>query len=397
MQSMSRLFLRTGRFRDMGYETVFSGPATSQAERDRAEQICMDLKRAKASDGVGILFEVQAAGRAIDEVLAVMLERPLTPKVENKLRNELSVMHRDLLPGLLRAVKLATTVQEAREIMNRELNLWARHIAPLLAVQVAATVSPNSQNWTRGVVKHTWTVAAAISLLLTLLLWFSTRPELPSTSSQEEQTTSQPLSRGNWFSELEPESAENLRTLFPESLSDEAVLGTRRSIAQIHLNIKEVLDAIEPEKLAGIKEAVPEQSVPDLMNFLHSIAALEMPSGADICDPELVCPPVYQTSDVQTLDKLLELYKMLAEAWQYSTETAAPTDILRDVEAYERMVADSGFRRAEIQLRGELHRLNRGAEATALLDPLRKLIDCEIPRKCRAVAAREIYSIFLPL
>ena len=398
---MSRLVLHTGRFRDMGYETIFSGSVPSQAERMQANQLCMDLKRGIAKDGVGIVVNVTDAGRAIEEVLAIMLGYTLPKKEETTLKSELVLLQRDSLPRLLRAAKLAKTVQEAREIMQTGLDAWANHLAPLLKkVQVNAAVVRNS-NAVKPSVRKRWSAATIIATFFILLIFIGTlwqgiellkrqsHDDVTALTHDHDNETVLIGNRENWFSSLDLEAADNLRRMLPDAHSDQAVGSARQAIAQIDRNIEAVIEAIDPVRLDELEKALPPQFGVDMLDFLRSLAAIEPADKIGLCyEPE--CQPVYSGSEVQTLESLLKLYEMLAMRWAYSTEQIAPPNLLYDVEAYQSFVADSGFRRAEIQLRGELHRLNFGIEATALLDPLRELIDCPIPGQCRANAADKI-------
>lgn len=415
---MTRLVLHTGRFRDMGYETAFSGSEPTPSERADAERFLAGLRRGNAEGGVGVVIKVSSAGRAVEEILGFLSGRPLTPEAAAQVKAQLVALHGEALPGLLAAAGRAASVTEARAVLRRGLDEWATRLTPLLAfAPTPQTASHRSVRLVSGKPRNwiPWTAAAfsvavialgaAIGLrsfppLITAAPQASEpdacRPngseddaEFASLLNSRHETMGREFVGGDPFAALNSDATGGLRIILSENPDDEEVCQKRRALAHVHRDLSIIVASAPPERLERAHRALWEGADTRLIRAIERIAALDLPAPDVLCaDENRPCIPIFSEADGGVFLALFAAYDAVALGAQ--NDEAVRASALLDMAAFERWLASTAFRSGEISLRGELHRAGFGGDASAFLDPIKMLLDCPRPGECLAHAARAI-------
>ena len=414
---MTRLILHTGRFRDMGYETAFSGAAPTAEERTKVDRLLAGLRRGDPEGGVGVVVKTSAAGRGIEEILALATPRPLLPASAARVEEELKRLQSDELPELIAAVGRAGSVLEGRDTLRRGLDSWHSDLQPLLALAPgnSGDAAPREQ-----AARNAWflwpivaVVAAIVGIAVTLIAWppFSAphgQPVLAVTGPDEcrpngaeddaeidrllgalEAHLERELFPGDAFAALSPEAATRLRPLMPAPAAGADVCRLRRALGHVYLDLAKVTAAAAPPSINHARAQLWEGEGTRFLDALEAAAQIALP------DPDLLCT----MEDVPCLDVFVHadaaILTVMHEAYQVLLGQFVDPALLRandfNASGLEQALAESRFRHVEIMLRGELHRAGLGEEAAALLDPLRALADCPRWGLCEAPAGRKIW------
>lgn len=408
-----RLILHIGRFRDMGYETTLSGTEPTAYERDEVDRLLASLRRGVPKGGFGIVVQLSHAGRAIEEIVAVSCTESLTAANEAKLRAELTRLHRDALPEVLKVAERAVSVSAAREELRRRLDDWLEDLLPLLSRTpgppsvTALSRQPWSSAWLATAVALTivtiafggtfhWLVGRQTPPVIALYGPDSCRPNGAEDSIAFTEAwlalnaaIGRDLPRDDPFAAVQQDPAIRLQSLVPIDAAENLICQRRRALAATYQDIADLKAVAQG---AGLERArlLDQYSRGELLNALGAFANLTLPDEEMLCKAEsAVCLPVFLESDVAVMEAIVEGYRILLP----NLRTAANPKWLAfatDLEELERALEASGLRRDEIMLRGELHRAGQGDLATALFDPLKALIDCSRQNSCVAHAARRL-------
>lgn len=410
---MTRLVLRTGRFRNMGYETAFSGSAPTRETKAQAEQLLSTLRSGSPKGEIGIVEKVTAAGRGVEETLALMLPRPLSKQSETRLTAESYSLHRNDLPALLSAAQNATSVGDARAVLRHGLDKWMVRLEPNVVFAPDQDVDkPAARFRTRGPIMARYGLASLLVLMFAVgcLLWLTApvsekqiAPNTDEIATVRPVTDAEPVPDGNDASQPTGDEGENsgqsevdarLRARFSQGeMTDDAVIQKRRAISGVVQDLKAIRDAIGMEAVELASDDRREIGESSVLQALIEIRKLELPTDEALCASGAdACPPRFSVTDEHVLAIASEAYKKLWLKF-VQTEQGEIIDPLRskdDAVSYGEKMVFAGFRPKEINLRGELHRLGLGEEAGSLIDPLMKLIDCPTPSQCSAPAALAI-------
>lgn len=412
---MIRLILHTGRFRDMGYETALSGAEPTAEERDAADHLLASLRRGVPEGGIGIVVKLSHAGRAIEEILAVTSPEPLPAEREARLRAELTRLHGEALPELLKVAGRAVSVSAAREELRRSLDGWLADLLPILPrVPEPPVVTARSRQAWSGVRFAAAAAAVAIGAIVagTTLHWVGRQtppmiardgPDACRPNGAEDAAAfaeawlaldasiGRELPRDDPFAAVQPDLAMRLQALVPTDAPDILVCQKRRALAAIHRDLADLKAVVQG---TGLEQArsLDHYSRGELLNALEAFANLPLPDQAPPCQAQdAVCLPVFLDADAEVLQAIAEAYRILLPNLH---PAAGPTLLTSasDLEELERALEASGLRRDEIILRGELHRIGQGDLAAALLDPLHALVDCPRQNTCVALAVRRLWA-----
>lgn len=412
---MIRLILHTGRFRDMGYETVLSGAEPTAEERDAADRLLASLRRGAPQGGFGIVVKLTHAGRAIEEVLAVTFPEPLTAENEARLHAELTRLHRDALPELLKVAERAVSVSAAREEIRQSLDGWLADLPPLIArapgPRCATTRSRQSWSGARLAV-----VAGAVAIgaivVGTTLHWVGRQtppmitrdgPDACRPNGAEDSAAfaeawlalnasiERELPRDDPFAALQPDPSIRMQALMQTDAPDTLVCQKRRALAAIHQDLVDLKDLAQGTRL-GQARSLDQYSRGELLNAIEAFANLLLPDREGLCRAqEEVCLPVFMDADAEVMQAIFEAYRILLPNFLAAVGPIWPASA-GDIEELERALEASGLRRDEIILRGELHRAGLGDLATALLDPLHALVDCPRQNTCVSGVLRRLWA-----
>ena len=413
---MIRLILQTGRFRDMGYETAFSGAEPTAEERNAADRLLASLRRGAPKGGYGIVVQLSHAGRAIEEIIAVTLTEPLTPANEAWLRAELTRLHRDALPEVLKVAECAVSVSAAREEIRRNLEGWLADLLPLLA---RPPVPPGVSARSRQAWSGAWIAAAVAAVAIGIIAagatlhWVVGR-QTPPVIARDGPDACRPngaedaaafteawlalnaaigreLPRDDPFAAVQLDPAMRLQALVPADAPYTMICHKRRALAAIYRDLADLKTAVQGTGLAQAR-SLDHYSRGELLNALEAFANLMLPDQALICQAQdAVCLPVFVDADAEVLQAIAEAYRILLPSFD---PPVGPTwlESASSLEEVERALEASGLRRDEIILRGELHRAGLGDLATALLDPLHALLDCPRQNTCASQALRRLWA-----
>lgn len=413
---MIRLILHTGRFRDMGYETALSGAEPTAEARAAADRLLASLRRDAPKGGFGIVVRLSHAGRAIEEILAVTSPEPFTAESEERLRAELTRLHRDALPELLKVAERAVSVSAAREEIRRSLDGWLADLLPLLAraPEPRDVTARSRQAWSGARLAAT-AAAVAIGAIVagTTLHWVVGRQTPPMIARDGpdacrpngaedavafaeawlalDASIGRELPRDDPFAAVQPDTTMRLRVLVPIDALDTLVCQKRRALAAIHRDLAGLQEVVQG---TGLEQArsLDHYSRGELLNALGAFANLTLPDEAPPCQAQdAVCLPVFVDADAEVMEAIAEAYRILLPNLYPAVGTTWFASA-SDLEELERALEASGLRRDEIILRGELHRAGLGDLATALLDPLHVLMDCPRQNSCVAHAVRRLWA-----
>lgn len=412
---MIRLILHTGRFRDMGYETTLSGAEPTAEERDAADRLLASLRRGAPKGGFGIVVKLSHAGRAIEEILAVTSLEPLTAENEGRLRAELTRLHRDALPELLKVAERAVSVSAARVEIRRSLDGWLADLLPLLARAPGprGVTARSRQAWSSARIAAA-AAAVAIGAIVagTTLHWASRQtppmiardgPDACRPNGAEDAAAfaeawlaldasiGRELPRDAPFAAVQLDPAMRLQALVPTDAQDTLVCQKRRALAAIHRDLADLTGVVQG---TGLEQArsLDHYSRGELLNALEAFANVALPDRALLCQAqEAVCLPIFVDADAEVMQAIAEAYRILLPNLD---PAVGPTWLASasDIEELERELNASGLRRDEIILRGELQKIGQGDLATALFDPLHALMDCPRPNSCVAPAVRRLWA-----
>lgn len=412
---MIRLILHTGRFRDMGYETALSGAEPTAEERDAADHLLASLRRGVPEGGIGIVVKLSHAGRAIEEILAVTSPEPLPAERKARLRAELTRLHGEALPELLKVAGRAVSVSAAREELRGSLDGWLADLLPILPrVPEPPVVTARPRKAWSGA----WIVAAmaavAIGAIVAGAAWYWAGRQTPPLIARDGPDACRPngaedaaafaeawralnasvgneLARDDPFAAVQSDLAMRLQALVPTDALDTLFCQKRRALAAIHRDLADLKAVVQG---TGLEQArsLDHYSRGELLNALEAFANLPLPDQAPLCQAQdAVCLPVFLDADAEVLQAIAEAYRILLPNLH---PAAGPTLLTSagDLEELERALAASGLRRDEIILRGELHRIGQGDLAAALFDPLHALVDCPRQNTCVAHAVRRLWA-----
>jgi len=415
MHAMIRLILHTGRFRDMGYETVLSGAEPTAEERDAADRLLASLRCGAPQGGFGIVVKLTHACRAIEEILAVTSPEPLTAGNEERLNAELTRLHRDNLPELLKVAERAVSVSAAREEIRQRLDGWLADLLPLIARAPGprGATARSRQAWSRA---RLAVVAAAVAIGAIVagatLHWVGR--QTPPMITRDEPNACRPngaedsaafaeawlaldvaigreLPREDPFAALQPDPAIRLQALVSTDAPETLVCQTRRALAAIHQDLADLKDVVQGTGLEHAR-SLDHYGRGELLNALEAFATLALPDRSLLCQAqEAVCLPVFLDADAEVMQAIADAYRILLPDLHPSVSPTwlAATSGLDEI---ERALEASGLRRDEIVLRGELHRTGQGDMATVLFDPLHALVDCPRQNSCVAHAVRRLLA-----
>lgn len=413
---MIRLILHTGRFRDIGYETALSGAEPTAEERDAADRLLASLRRGAPKGGVGIVVKLSHAGRAIEEILAVASPEPLTAENEARLRAELTKLHREALPELLKAAESAISVSAAREEIRRRLDDWLADLLPLLARAHGprGVTARSPQAWSGARIAAA-VAAVAIGAIVagTTLHWagWQTPPMIardgpdacrPNGAEDAaafveawlalDASLGSALPRNDPFAAVQAPSAMRLQPLVPTDVLDTWVCQKRRALAGTYRDLADLQSVAQVTGIEQARSLDHYRTGEELLDALHAVANLPLPDPTPLCQAEgEVCLPTFADADAEVLHAMAEAYRILLRDGYPAAGSVWPASA-SDLEEIENALAASSLRHREIMLRGELHRAGRGDLASALLDPLHALADCPRQGTCVAQAGRRIWA-----
>lgn len=413
---MIRLILHTGRFRDMGYETALSGAVPTAVERTGADRLLASIRRGAPKDGFGIVVKLSHAGRAIEEILAVTFLEPLTAENEARLQAELTRLHRDDLPELLKVAERAVSVSAAREEIRRSLDGWLADLLPLMARAPGprGVTARSRQAWSGA-----WLAVAAAAVAIGAIVagatlhWVVGR-QTPPVIARDGPDACRPngaedaaafaeawlaldaaigreLPRDDPFATVQPDRAMWLQALVPTDAPETLVCQRRRALAAIYPVLADLKAVVQGPGLEQAR-SLDHYSRGELLNALEAFANLPLPDREGLCRAqEAVCLPIFMDADAEVMQAIVESYRIVLPNLY---PAVGPTWLASagDIEELERALEASGIRRDEIIFRGELHRAGLGDLATALLDPLHALVDCPRQNTCVAQALRRLWA-----